>query len=85
MNKNQKTWLWLSTIATFIVGFLLVLNDSGAGWFLIIMAIVYISGTTRTGQAWAESNPRLTWWGLIGVTVLLVLLAVVAGAVLLFQ
>ena len=85
MNKNQKTWLWLSIIASFIVGFLLVLNDSGAGWFLIIMGIIYISGTTRTGQAWAESNPRLTWWGLIGVTVLLVLLAVVAGAALLFQ
>ena len=85
MNKNQKTWLWLSTIASSIVGFMLVLNDSGAGWFLIIMGIVYISGTTRAGQAWAESNPHLTRWGLIGVTVLLVLLAVVAGAVLLFK
>lgn len=85
MNKNQKTWLWLSAIASFIVGFILVLNDSGAGWFLIIMGIVYVSGTTRAGQAWTESNPRLTGWGLIGVTVLLVLLAVVAGSVLLFR
>jgi len=85
MNKNQKSWLWLSTSASFIVGFILVLNDSGAGWLLIIMGIIYISSTTRAGQAWAESNPRLTRWGLIGVTVLLVLLAVVAGVVLLFK
>jgi len=85
MNKNQKTWLWLSAIVSFVVGFMLVLNDSGAGWFLIIMGIVYISGTTRAGQAWAESNPRLTRWGLIGVTVLLVILAVVAGVFLLLR
>lgn len=83
MNKNQKNWLWLSAIVSFIVGFMLVLKDSGAGWFLIIMGIVYISGTTQTGQAWAESNPRFTRWGLIGVTVLLVLLVVVSVFLLL--
>jgi len=85
MNKNSKTWLWLSAIVSFIVGFILVLNDSGAGWFLIIMGIVFISGTTQAGQTWAESNPRLTRWGLIGATALLVLLVVVAGAVLLLN
>jgi len=51
MSKNSKTWLWFSAILSFVVGFMLVLNDSGAGWFLIIMGIVYISGTTRAGQA----------------------------------
>jgi len=85
MSKNSKTWLWFSAILSFVVGFMLVLNDSGAGWFLIIMGIVYISGTTRAGQAWAESNPRLTRWGLIGFTVLLILLAVVAGVLILLR
>lgn len=85
MNKNSKTWLWLSAIVSFIVGFILILNDSGAGWFLIIMGLVYISGTTRAGQTWAESNPRLTRWGFIGATVLLVILAGVAGAVILLK
>ena len=82
---NQKTWLWLSAIASFIVGFMLVLNDSGAGWFLIIMGIIYIGASTRAGQGMAASNPSLARWGLVGVTLLLVLLAVVVGAVLLFK
>ena len=85
MNKNQKTWLWLSTIASFVVGFILILNDSGAGWFLIIMGIVYFSGITRAGQAWKETNPRLTRWAFTGLTVLLVLIIVVSGAVLLLM
>jgi uncharacterized membrane protein HdeD (DUF308 family) len=83
MNKNQRTWLWLSAIVSFAVGFILVMNDSSAGWFLIIMGMVYIGSLTRPGQAWAEANPRLTRWALIGVTVLLVLIVVIAGAVLL--
>ncbi len=82
MHNRQRAWLWLSAAASFVVGFVLVLNDSGAGWFLIIMGITYGGASTRAGQAWAESNPSLGRWGLIGVTLLLVLLAVVIGAVL---
>ena len=85
MDNRKKVWLWLSAFISFITGFILVLNDSGAGWFLIIMGIVYIGTLTRLGQTWVESNPRLTQWGLIGVTVLLVILIFVAGAVLLLQ
>lgn len=85
MNSRQRTWLWLAAIASFIVGLALVWNDSGAGWFLIIMGILYLGASTRAGQAWAASNPRLGRWGLVGVTLLLVLLAVVFGAVLLLN
>ena len=85
MDNRKKVWLWLSAVISFITGFVLVLNDSGAGWFLIIMGIVYIGTLTRPGQTWAESNPRLTQWGLIGVTVLLVIFIFVAGAVLLLK
>ena len=42
MDNRKKVWLWLSAAISFITGFILVLNDSGAGWFLIIMGIVYI-------------------------------------------
>lgn len=83
MDYRQKTWLWLSAAVSFIAGFILVLNDSGAGWFLIIMGIVYIATLTQPGQSWAKSNPRLTRLALIGVTVLLVILVLVAGAELL--
>jgi len=65
------------------VGLILVWNDSGAGWFLIIMGVVYIGASTGESQAWAASNPSLGRWALIGVTVLLLLFAVVVGAVLL--
>lgn len=85
MHNRQRTWLWLSAAASFVVGFILVLDDSGAGWFLIIMGIVYIGASTRAGQGLAASNPSLVRWGLVGVTLLLILLAVVVGAVLLLK
>lgn len=83
MDNRKKVWLWLSAAISFITGFILVLNDSSAGWFLIIMGIVYIGSLTRPGQTWAESNPHVTRWGLIGITLLLIILIFVAGAVLL--
>jgi hypothetical protein len=83
MDNRQKVWLWLAAAVSFIVGFILVLNDSGAGWFLIIMGITYISASTRAGQGLATSNPSLVRWGLVGITALLVLLAIIVVAVLL--
>jgi len=83
MDNRQRAWLWLSAAVSFVVGLVLVLNDSGAGWFLVILGITYIGASTQPGQAWAASNPSLGRWGLIGVTLLLVLLAVVVGAILL--
>ena len=85
MNNRQRAWLWLAAGVSLIVGLTLVWSDSGAGWFLIVMGIVYIGASTRAGQAWAASNPSLGRWGLVGVTLLLVLLAVVVGAVLLLK
>ena len=83
MNKPQRTWLWISAAVSFLVGLILVWNDSGAGWFLIIMGFTYLGASTQAGQTWAASNPGLARWGLIGVTLLLILLAVVVGAVFL--
>ena len=85
MHNRQRAWLWLSAAVSFVVGFIFVLNDSGAGWFFVIMGIVYIGASTRAGQGLAASNPSLVRWGLVGVTLLLVLLAVVVGAVLLLK
>ena len=83
MNKNQQTWLWLSAIVSFAVGFILVMNDSGAVWFFIIMGMVYIGSLTRPGQTWAEANLRATQRALVGITILLVVTISVAVAVLL--
>jgi len=83
MYDHQKAWLWLSAAVSFVVGFILVLNDSRAGWFLIIMGIIYISASTRTGQRLTASNPSFARWGLVGLALLLVLLAIVVGVVLL--
>jgi len=85
MQNNQRAWLWLSAAVSFIVGLILVMNDSSAGWFLVIMGIIYIGVSTPAGQGWAASNPNLARWGLVGVTLMLVLLAVVIGAVVLYR
>jgi len=70
---------------SFVVGLIFVLNDSAAGWLFFVMGLSYIGVSTRAGQAWAATNPSLVQWGLIGVTLLLILLAVVIGAVVLLK
>ena len=83
MNASPQIWLWASAAVSLITGFLLVMNDSGAGWFLIIMGIINIGATTRAGRRLAHSNRGMTGWGLIAVTLLLVVLVLIAGAVFL--
>ena len=83
--QNRQRWLIGSAVVLFVVGLLLVSNDSTVGWFLIILGIIYIGVSTRTGQAWAASNPGLVRWGFIGVTVLVVMLVIVVGAVFLMN
>lgn len=85
MSNRQRVWLWLAAAISMIVGFILVLKDSAAGWFLIIMGLIDIGVSTRPGQGLTASKPGLVRWGLIGVTLLLILLAVVIGAVVLLR
>ena len=85
MYNRERIWLWAAAAVSFVVGLILVLNDSGAGWFLIILGMSYLGASTRAGQGWAASSPSLARWGLVGVTFLLVLLAVVVGAVFLLK
>jgi len=85
MNSSQRTWLWLAAVVSLIVGLALVWNDSGAGWFLMVMGIIYAGASTRAGQAWASSNPKLGRWGLIVASLLLVLLAMLVAAVALLK
>ncbi len=84
MNNRQKIWLWASAVIALIVGFIIVMSDSAAGWFLVILGITYIGVSTRIGQSRATSDPRLARWGLIG-PLLLVLLSVILGAILLMK
>jgi len=86
MHNRSRAWLWSTAAISFIMGIILVLNDnSGAGLFFILMGITYIGTLTRPDQTWAATNPSLVRWGLVGVTLLLVLLAVVVGAVFLLK
>ena len=50
MYNRQRLWLWVAAAASFVVGLILVWNDSGAGWFLIIMGVVYIGASTGAGR-----------------------------------
>ena len=83
MNNRQKIWMWSAAIISFVAGFILWLNDSAAGMFLILVGIIYIGTLTRPGQTWAATNPSLVRWGLSEVTLIIVLLAVVISVVLL--
>jgi len=82
MNNRQSIWYCISAIASLIAGFLLVMNDSGAGWFLVIMGIVYLGISTRPGQRLASADPGFVRRGLTGATLLFILLTIVVGAAL---
>ncbi len=82
MLANPRTLLWSSAAVALLVGVLLVVKDSGAGWFLILLGIIDIGAAARPGPVPAPANSRLVRWGLVGVTLLLVVLALIAGAVM---
>lgn len=86
MDNRQKTWIWLGAAVSFAVGVLLVMSDSSAaGIFLILLGIGSLAALTRSGQMLAASNPGLAKWGLIAISVLVVLLAVIVGALFLLK
>ncbi len=85
MIRSPRAWLWLSAAVSFIAGFLLVMKDSSAGWFLIIMGIIDIGATTRAGHRFAAPDRSMVNWGLVAVTLLLVLLALIGGAIFLMK
>jgi len=86
MDNRQKTWIWLGAAVSFAVGLLLLMNDSSAaGIFLILLGIGTLATLTRSGQTLAGSNPGLAKWGLIAIPVLVVLLAVIVGALFLLK
>ena len=81
MQNRSRAWLWSAAAISFIMGVILLLNDSsGPGIFFILMGITYIGASTRAGQEWTASNSSLGLWGVIGGSLLLV---IVVGAVLL--
>jgi hypothetical protein len=67
------------------VGFVIVMSDSSAGWFLIILGITYLGVSTDRGQTWSASNPKIARWVLAGITVLLIMLAIIIDIVLLLK
>lgn len=82
MKDHRINWNWAAAALSFVVGLALVLNDSAAGWVFLILGIGYLGIATRAGDRWAAAHPSLAKWGLVVVTVLLILLIVIVGAVL---
>ena len=85
MPDRQRAWIWFAAALSFIVGLIFVLIGSSAGWIFFILGLSYLALSTRAGSSWAASNPSLVRWGLIAVTLLLVLLVIVVAAVFLLK
>ena len=83
MKTSPQIWLWVSAAVSLITGFLLVMNDSGAGWFLITGGIMNIGATTRAGRGLDASNRGMIRGGLVVATILLVALVLIVAVVLL--
>jgi hypothetical protein len=81
MDNRQRTWIWIGAALSFVVGLLLIMNDSSAaGLFLILLGMGSLATLTRVGQTWAGSNPSLARSGFIAIPVLVVALVVILGA-----
>lgn len=85
MQRRDRVWLWFSAAVSIVAGFALVFNNSGAGWFLIVLGSIYIGASGRAAQGSAASNTRWIWWGLVGVTLLSVGLVIVGCAAFLLK
>ena len=80
MNRSDKLWLWITSAGSIVMGSALVINDTAAGWFLIFLGLTYIAASAGIGQKWIASSLNLARRGLIGVTLLAILLVVVGVA-----
>ncbi len=80
MDRNDRFWLWITAASSIVMGSFLVLNDTAAGWFLIFLGLTYIVASAGIGQKWIASSLSLTRRGLIGATLLAILLVVVGVA-----
>jgi hypothetical protein len=83
MTKQDQIWLWLSAALSMVMGSILVLNGTGAGWFLIILGFTFLGASTKAGQKWVDSRLNLARWGLIGIMVFTIFLVAVAVALIL--
>lgn len=79
MPKRQRAAWWLAAAVSITLGFVLVLLGDHNGWFLVVLGAVYAGAMTATGRRLTAANPLLLRWGLVGITLLLVLAAVVVG------
>lgn len=80
--QNRRVWWWLAAAVALILGFFLIVRGDHNGWFLVLLGVVYLGAMTGTARRLTASNPSLARWGLLGLTLLLVLLTVIAGAIL---
>jgi hypothetical protein len=82
MQNRSRVWWWLAAAVALVLGFVLVVRGDHNGWFLVLLGAVYLGAMTDVARRLSASNPRLARWGLLGITLLLLLLAVIVGAVL---
>jgi hypothetical protein len=80
-NRQRVSW-WLAAAVSILLGLVLVWRHNHNGWFLVILGTVYLGVLTGTARGPAASNPRLARWGLVGIALLLIVLAVIVGAFL---
>ena len=79
MQNRSAPW-WAAAAVSLILGLVLVWRGDHNGWFLVVLAAGYAGALTGTARRLAASNPTLARWALVGITLLLVVLAVLVGA-----
>jgi hypothetical protein len=85
MLGRRRTWLWIEAGASAVVGFLLVLRESSAGWLFVLLALVYVALLASPGSGRNVSARLLTRWGWITLAVLVIVLIVVAAWIMLHR
>jgi hypothetical protein len=82
MLDRRRAWIWFESLVSLVAGLALVLNDSAAGWMLILLGIFSLGLLRRRGFR-SAAGPRSTLPALVVAAGLGVMLVVIAALVLL--
>ena len=82
MRDRRRAWIWFESLVSLVAGLALVLNDSPAGWMLVLLGIFSLGLLGRPGFR-SAAGPRSTSLALVVAAGLAVMLVVIAAVVLL--
>ncbi len=82
MTQNSRIWQWSSAVFALLVGLVIVLNGSSAGYILVIIGFSLLAASASGSSTRAAVHPVASRYGLLAAALLLISLLVLAALLL---